>query len=839
MTLELSDYAPLWWLLACVVAACALVGSLVTRSMRQRVVATALRVTAIALIVLALCRPTTHAQTDRLHVVFLIDVSASVELSSALRSLDDVDAAIERLDERDSWTLALIGDGVRGIASTQQARDLLNSWLDGAPDDAFRSGTSLASAMRSAALALPADASARLVVFTDAKPTDAELLSGAIADLRDDGAEFLLSPLDSHRDPEVGVVSLRPSPAFAHEGQTVRLTAAIRSNVTSDAAVRLVHRGVIVEEQSLEINADEQTEVVFQVPMVTTGATRWTVEIDTPADRYAINNAATCTIDVSGKPRVLVIHERPREMRDFARAMAEQQITIDTRPPSGVPQRMEEALAFDAIVLAQVPATELTPENMQILRRYVSEFGGGLAMLGSEESFGLGGYHRTPVEEALPLVSRFEKEKEKPSLAMALVIDKSGSMQGAPIALAKQAAKATVELLGDRDQIAVIGFDSNAFVASEMRSATEASSIRSAIDRIGAGGGTFMYAGMSQAAEMLRDTSAQIKHMIVLGDGMTGQADHDGLVRQLVDNGVTVSTVALGAGADRALLSRIASDGRGRYYEAANASSVPQIFTKETMEASRSAIKEDYVGSVRLAEHPMFAGFENAALPFSLGYVMTRAKPTTRVLLSTETGDPLLATSAYGLGTTLAFTSDLTAKWGADWLQWGGFEAFWSQAMRSIVRRPDASNIRVEHTLEQDSVTLSLWDESLAARAGEDAQWIAGVSRNGGPPEDTTLERIGLARFQTGFRLQTQERVTVRLHEPTRGLVRVIHLERPYPPEYDLSLQSNKELNDAAVFDAERIREDVQSRGSAVELTHWFLIASLVCMIAGVAARRL
>ena len=47
----------------------------------------------------------------------------------------------------------------------------------------------------------------------------------------------------------------------------------------------------------------------------------------------------------------------------------------------------------------------------------------------------------------LPLISRFEKEKEKPSLAMVLVIDKSGSMTGTPLELARQAAKASVELL--------------------------------------------------------------------------------------------------------------------------------------------------------------------------------------------------------------------------------------------------------------------------------------------------------------------------------------------------------------------------------------------------------
>ncbi len=234
------------------------------------------------------------------------------------------------------------------------------------------------------------------------------------------------------------------------------------------------------------------------------------------------------------------------KMRDFARAMEEQQFVVERRPPHGLPKRMDRLLAYDAIILADVPATDMSPRQMELLKRYVSEFGGGLAMLGSEDSFGLGGYYKTPVEEVLPLVSRFEKEKEKPSMAMVLVIDKSGSMSGLPIALARQAAKAAVELLGGRDQIGVVAFDSQPYVAVPMSYANDTATIKDQINSIGAGGGTYMYSGMVEAKRMLENTEAKIKHMIVLGDGQTGAADHEGLVQELVGMRVTVSTVALG-----------------------------------------------------------------------------------------------------------------------------------------------------------------------------------------------------------------------------------------------------------------------------------------------------
>ena len=358
-------------------------------------------------------------------------------------------------------------------------------------------------------------------------------------------------------------------------------------------------------------------------------------------------------------------------MRPLARAMKQQGIELDVRGPMGLPDSLEEVLAFDAVVLADLPATYLSPRQMDMVKRYVVDFGGGLMMLGSENSFGLGGYFKTPVEEVLPLVSRFEKEKEKPSLAMVLVIDKSGSMDGAPIALARQAAKAAVELLSQRDQIGVVGFDGQPILVSELRSAGDVDAIHAAIDSLQAGGGTYMYPAMVQARDMLELAAAKIRHMIVLSDGHTQPADHHSLAQESADAGITVSTVALG-GADKQLLATLAEIGQGRYYETDDPSNVPQIFTKETMQASKSAIKEDLYGAVQTGDHAVLAGFSDSDLPFSLGYVMTEAKPTAQLLLATETGDPLLAVGRYGLGTGLAYTSDLTERWGGRVVGLGG-----------------------------------------------------------------------------------------------------------------------------------------------------------------------
>src|SRR6185295_19945899 len=114
---------------------------------------------------------------------------------------------------------------------------------------------------------------------------------------------------------------------------------------------------------------------------------------------------------------------------------------------------------YELLALSNVPATALTQRQMEVARTYVQDLGGGLIMLGGDQSFGLGGYYKTTLEEILPVRSDFEKEKEKPSLAMMLVIDKSGSMGGEKIEMAKEAARAAAELLGPRDQVGVLAFD--------------------------------------------------------------------------------------------------------------------------------------------------------------------------------------------------------------------------------------------------------------------------------------------------------------------------------------------------------------------------------------------
>lgn len=835
--MEFLTFSPLMWLVVVVGLAVMWKFSLVDAPLWKRLLSFACRLAGIAFLILALCRPFAGTSSSDMHVVFLVDVSQSVDLQGSIDATTEISRMVESLGAGDSHSIFAIGSRNQEFGSADELKKWIEDWIESGPDDSFRSESLLAESMTKSRLAFPGGKMKRLVLFSDGQNTRGDL-DETIQQMVEEAVSVHFRKIDSMAQAEAAIKSLKPSSNRAFYGEVVRMSVELSANRSVTGKLRMVHKGVAIQEQDVEIFVDESNRFHFDIDMNTPGESKWTVELIADEDHFPINNQRTCTVTVRGKPRILVLHEEAREMRSFERSMAQQDVVIEVRGKFGLPDSIQGLTAFDAIVLSDFPATSMNQRQMNLLNRYVKDFGGGLAMLGSENSFGLGGYHRTPVEEVLPLVSRFEKEKEKPSLAMVLVIDKSGSMQGMPMALARQASKAAVELLGPRDQIGVVGFDGSPFVVCEMRSALEVDAINAEIDSIAAGGGTNMYPAMVVGKEMLENANTKIRHMICLSDGHTQNADHDSLAQAMVDSGITVSTVALGD-ADRQLLANIADIGRGRYYETNDPANVPQIFTKETMQASKSAIKEDLYGSVQTGDHRALAGFQETELPFSLGYVMTQQKPTAQVLLVTETGDPLLAVSRFGLGTGLAYTSDLTDRWGGEWLAWGDCGKFWGQLLRSISRNNDGEGIQIKQQIVDDlwEVTVNRTDSSGEPQSKVD--WELATFDDQGVTKSHPVREVGLGRYVASVPVAGSENLTLRLRDSASDKTKVLHYDRPYPLEYSLSQSENASLASLPEIEASSIRNGLEPIRIRRSVAHWFYLAAIFFLLCGNLVRRI
>lgn len=838
--MEFASFMPLLWLLLLPVLGLGLWFSLVDRPGRMKIASFALRTLGVILLVLALCGPFWKDRSDEAHVVFLLDVSESVDLPGASEQVKAIEAGIAALGPGDSWSLFAFADGVRAFESPADLTSLLDSWQKGVADDKFRASSRIADAMLSSRLVFPSGKARRIVLFTDGQETakGAEL-EAAIETLAKESVDVRFVKVEGIREAEAAVVAIEPSSPFAYEGEMLRMQITVASNTATPARLRLLNRGVAVREVAVQLEDRADNFFPLDVSMDTPGPGLWTAELIPGADHFPVNNQLSTIVDVRGQPKLLFLHRDPKEMRPLTRALREQEFEVDVRGSNGLPDSMAELLAFDAIVLADVPATDLSVRQMEQLQSYVADFGGGLVMMGSDNSFGLGGYYKTPVEEVLPLISRFEKEKEKPSLSMVLVIDKSGSMQGLPMELARQAAKSTVELLGQRDQIAVIGFDGDAQIVCEMTSASDRGSVQSAIDSLEAGGGTDVYPAMVAGRAMLESAATQMKHMIILSDGQTQPADHLGLTRTMADGGITVSTVALGEGAAGELMASIAEIGRGRFYETLDPASVPQIFTKETMQATKSAIKEDLFGVVVSGDHPILSGYGEDDFPFALGYVMTEAKPTAQVLLVAETGDPLLAVSRFGLGTGMAYTSDLTEKWGGEWLAWSDCGKFWAQVFRGVVRKEDNDGMRTNSAVTEGKWSVEILRTDPDRRPVSGLAWEASALDENGKNHPVTIEETGLGRYRAALEPGDHRSLSLRLHDRDSDKLKVLHYTADYPLEYRLSRNPPPILAGLSEYRPEAVRENLEPVSHHRPVSHWFAFAALACVWSGILLRRL
>jgi uncharacterized protein YegL len=322
-------------------------------------------------------------------------------------------------------------------------------------------------------------------------------------------------------------------------------------------------------------------------------------------------------------------------------------------------------------------------------------------MVGGENSFGPGGYFQTRMERLLPV--RFDKKKRKdtPSLALVMVIDKSGSMSGNRIALARQAAKTTVQLLGPSDRVGVVAFDSTPTEVVSLQTTRNKGQIMYQISRIHASGGTRILSALQMAYRMLSGVRAKVKHVILLSDGQDSKRGIRSVLQSMTGERITVSSIAVGSGSDRSLLRMIAQGGGGRFYYTEDPYNIPKIFTKETSKVSKNSLIEEPFRPRVKSYSQAIKGMRFSAVPYILGYVSVKAKRNSQVILSTDTNEPLLVSWRRGLGRVMAYTSDVKNRWAAQWIRRPSFERFWAQVIRTCMRQGPSRQLKVKAIIEE------------------------------------------------------------------------------------------------------------------------------------------
>jgi Ca-activated chloride channel family protein len=308
-------------------------------------------------------------------------------------------------------------------------------------------------------------------------------------------------------------------------------------------------------------------------------------------NRHPQNDQGVVAIATEAEPRVLCLDSQPEAAGVFTRALQAEKIAVDVRGPRE-PLTAAGLERYDLVVVSDLSRAALGDAAMALLETFVRN-GGGLLMAGGPNSFGSGGYSGTRLADILPVRLDLPEKQDEATLALALVIDRSGSMSGAKMDLTKEAARATAEMMPPTDQIAVIAFDNQAVPVVRLQPAANRLRILGDIARIQPSGGTNILSGLREAVDELLPARARKKHVILLSDGQSAYDGIADLVESASSAQITFSAVGVGDGADQTLLQMIASRGGGRFYHTRDPASIPRIFSREASQIGRRSIVEE------------------------------------------------------------------------------------------------------------------------------------------------------------------------------------------------------------------------------------------------------
>ena len=795
----ISFETPLW--LLALVPALAITVALHLAARRRmgagrRRAALIVRALLLGLLVFAVAGLQAVLPVNRLATVFVVDLSDSVGNVGREDALAFLRDTLKEKPDGDVAGIVAFGKDALVERLPSELKD-----IDRIASAPVKSATDIGSALRLATALFPDDAQKRIVLLSDGNDTtgsgQAEAALAASRGVRIETRTIGLGNAD-----EVLVERLT-TPSTARLGESVEAVAEIRSSVAQAATVRLFADGTLVATQPVDLEAGV-TRVTFDVKPTEAGFHTFRAVVEAARDTFSQNDRADSNTIVKGEPRTLVLAGNDAVATELIAALQGQREQVDKIVPEALPTDFAGLATYDSIVLVDVPRIRLSDTQLAALQVYVRDLGKGLVMVGGPDSFGAGGYQKTPLEETLPVDMGVRDRQKQPDIALVVVIDKSGSMaachcntfdrsSGSGIAgvqkvdIGKEAILRAAAALTERDELGVVAFNESAHWVVHTAPLGTISDLQGQIAGIRADGQTNIFAGLDQAVQSLEGVTAARRHIILLTDGWSTSGQYDAILAKMKADGITLSTVGAGGGANP-FLEQLAKQGGGRYYAAANPASIPDIFLKETQQVSGQQIVEEPFFPIQTSSSPILRGLDQG-YPKLLGYNGTTAKSAAQTVLVTSRDDPLLAQWQYGLGRAVAWTSDSTGRWAKDWLGWSGFNRFFSQLVSWTF--PGEETDGIEARLDTVDGRSSLHVESVEAD-GSPRDFYATTATVVGPdlePKTVNLTQAAPGAYEAPLGELDPGAYAVRVTQTrpgTSALGRTIGLVAPTAAEYRL-----------------------------------------------------
>jgi uncharacterized membrane protein len=663
----------------------------------------ALRACAFAVLIAALVNPRLFQATSALDVVLGVDLSRSVGQEGREKAHEILEVA-GRLKNSETRT-GLVVFGKSPEWEFLPRRELPAADLASRLD---RDQTDIQAALQAALAQTGEGRQSRILLLSDGNENRGDS-ARVLPLLRAQGAQVWTLPVSLSRGRNEIYLSDLSMPREVDSAEGFEVKGRVESLREAPARIKLLRDGALASEQEIRLKSGTNP-VHFRQSLTQRGSHTYELLVESADDTLAENNLLQGVVQVKGPPRVLLISAQRESQRFLSRVLQVQGYAVVESAPEANPLTLPELSSFDLLVLDNVPAFRLSHAKMETIEKYVRDLGGGLLVIGGSQSYGAGGYYRTPLERILPVDMRPPARLDLPHVALLFVLDKSGSMGAGPegstkLDLAKAAAIAAADVMNPTDQVGILGFDAAWDWVLPFRPVGKGEWISERLAALQSDGGTDLYKAMVEAHRSIASKQAAIKHVLVLSDGLTDKADFHGLIEHMARDGITVSTVSVGSDADVQLMAEIAKVGKGRGYVALDPRTIPQIFTTETLLISRDLLVEKSVTPTVVASVGALKGLDRTQLPVLRGYVLTYPKPRAELLMKADK-DPLLVTWRYGLGRVMAFTSDLSGRWGKDWVAWQGFPQWASQLARDTLRKMLETRMQTEFQADREAVKV-------------------------------------------------------------------------------------------------------------------------------------
>ncbi len=815
----------------------------------QRSLILVCRLLLFALIILALAETSWAQAVHRQATVFVGDISDSTNTQRAFIE-QYISNALKHKQPDDQAGIVAIGRNALVEQSIQSQIDFAH--FQSAPDTNY---TDLAAGLRLAAAILPTNSQRHIVLLTDGQQNLEDALQEAQI-LQQEGIRLDIVPLPSASDNEARIDGM-DAPTTLHTNEHFLLHIKVFSTIAQKATIRIYLDNAIINEQSIQLTAGQQ-ELSFELAAQSSGFHMLHAVLETPFDTIQQNNEASAFINVQGPPTVLVVEGETGSGQNIVSALKASGIQVETTNPSGVPLTLDGLAKYGSIILADVPAVSLGNTRMQTIQSFVRDLGHGLVVSGGQNSYSLGSYADTPLEQTLPVRMDIPQHKDTPSIAVVLIVE---SLEASlPINISKEAAKGVVNFLSPRDQVGIsAGYGT---LAIPMQYVTDRAKIAKAIDGLNPGDPESYTPDLVNAEQILLHTNAKLKHIILLGDGDAFDSTYASTASRIASEQITISTVATNSASAQefATMQQIADAGKGRYYRADNASTIPQILLEETKHAARRSIIADTFHPAIVGNNPILTGING--LPSLDGYVATTPKPAGQMVLVSHFDDPVLSIWQYGLGRAAAWTSDASGLWTKEWLAWDQAARWWANVVTWSLPAANDSALHVNGNFVNGNGHLSVDLTSGIPTANTQQEVQANIIAPDQSQQTVTLQPTAPEHWEANFAAPQTGAYFIKVLWQAKGdsrsctscppnnqLTTETAMVIPYSPEYQTQGTDLRFLKQLAQTGAGAILSQQDPASAFTQtlkpawvltpITFWLLILAALLLPIDIAARRL